>query len=325
MKDVLKCGECGCQSMFISKEKGEVICRDCGLVIEESMVDFGKEWSDFDDAADLKRRSGPKPTFTEYDQGFKTQIGSKIDLNRLGQKDKRRYYKLRKWQNRTGVGVERNLQSAMVELKRMINMLKLTKAVEEEAARIYTIAVHKEHVKGRNMDIVMAACVYAASKICNNPRSLDDVCLASDHLKKEVSRSYRLVMRVLNLPVLPSDPVDFVPKIINEMKLTNNVELKTIKLLEEAQKKGYCSGRNPVSLAAGAIYLSALECGERITQRILADSVGITEVTVRNRYTEFLKMRGKDKKNIYAILNEAGVKNAKKRKRTRSKLNLQFR
>ena len=45
---IKKCPECGGINLFINKDKGEVICKDCGLVVEEKMVDFTQEWRDFD-------------------------------------------------------------------------------------------------------------------------------------------------------------------------------------------------------------------------------------------------------------------------------------
>ena len=37
-KYVKKCPECGSVNLLWNKEKGEIICRDCGLVLEEKMV-----------------------------------------------------------------------------------------------------------------------------------------------------------------------------------------------------------------------------------------------------------------------------------------------
>jgi transcription initiation factor TFIIB len=45
---IKKCPECGGINLFWNKEKGEVICKDCGLVVEDKMVDFGQEWREFD-------------------------------------------------------------------------------------------------------------------------------------------------------------------------------------------------------------------------------------------------------------------------------------
>src|SRR3989338_3939921 len=62
---IKKCPECGGINLILDKERGEVICKDCGLVIEEKMIDFSHEWREFDhEDADKKRRSGAPMTYS---------------------------------------------------------------------------------------------------------------------------------------------------------------------------------------------------------------------------------------------------------------------
>ena len=64
------------------------------------------------------------------------------------------------------------------------------------------------------------------------------------------------------------------------------MQSKAIELLKDAAKKGLTSGRGPTGVAAAAIYIASVQCGERRTQRDVADVARVTEVTVRNRYKE---------------------------------------
>jgi len=80
---VKKCPECGSINLFLNKEKGEVICKDCGLVVEDKMIDFTPEWREFDSdsgGGESRRRTGAPMTYTQYDQGLGTEIGGKADL-----------------------------------------------------------------------------------------------------------------------------------------------------------------------------------------------------------------------------------------------------
>ena len=66
MTMVKKCPECGGINLFLNSKKGEVICKDCGLVIEDKMVDFGQEWREFSSDSDAKkRRTGAPMTYTQ--------------------------------------------------------------------------------------------------------------------------------------------------------------------------------------------------------------------------------------------------------------------
>ena len=303
---VKKCPECGGINLFWNREKGEIICRDCGLVIEDKMVDFTQEWREFDSTqAESKRRTGAPMTFTQYDQGLGTEVGQKADLFKLGANERNKFFRLRKWQYRISTAIERNLKLALAELKRVSSFLKLPKSVEEEAARIYTLAVQRGLVRGRSMESVVAGALYAACRRHEVPRTLDELSEASGIEKKEIGRTYRFVTRELGLTILPSNPVDYIARFASALKLSAETQSKAIEILEQAQKIELTSGRGPTGIASAALYVSALIHGEKRTQREVADVAGVTEVTIRNRYKELL-----EELNL-----EKDIKKTKKKKR----------
>ncbi len=286
---VKKCPECGGINLFFNRDKGEIHCKDCGLVVEEKMVDFTQEWREFDeDGAEKRRRTGAPMTYTQYDQGLGTEVGRKTDLYQLGSKERNKFFRLRKWQYRISTAIERNLKLALAELKRVSSYLKLPKTVEEEAARIYTLAVQRGLVRGRSMESVVAGALYAACRRHDVPRTLDELSESSGIEKKEIGRTYRFVTRELGITILPSNPSDYIPRFASALKLSAETQSKSIEILEEAQRVELTSGRGPTGLAAAALYVSALIHGEKRTQREVADVAGVTEVTIRNRYKELL-------------------------------------
>lgn len=287
---VKKCPECGGINLFWNKEKGEVICKDCGLVVEDKMVDFGQEWREFDsEGGDKRRRAGAPITYTQYDQGLGTEVGGKADLSKLSSKSRNTFVRLRKWQYRISTAIERNLKLALSELKRVASYLKLPKSVEEESARIYTLAVQRGLVRGRSMESVVAGALYAACRRHEVPRTLDELSEASGIEKKEIGRTYRFVTRELGISILPSNPADYIPRFASALKISPEAQSKSIEILEKAQKEELTSGRGPTGIAAAALYVSALLHGEKRTQREVADVAGVTEVTIRNRYKELLE------------------------------------
>ena len=297
---IKKCPECGGINLILNKSKGEVICRDCGLVIEEKMVDFGQEWREFDhEQADKMRRTGAPLTFTKFDRGMGTDIGQKSDIYRLESKGRNKFFRLRKWQYRVSTAIERNLKLALAELRRVASFLKLPKSVEEEAARIYTMAVQRGLVRGRSMESVVAGALYAACRRHEVPRTLDELSEASGIDKKEIGRTYRFVTRELGVRILPSNPIDYIPRFASSLKLTPDTQSKAVDILEKAQNSELTSGRGPTGIAAASLYVAALINNEKKTQRDVADVAGVTEVTIRNRYKELLKklnLKGQIKK-----------------------------
>ena len=303
---VKKCPECGGINLFWNKEKGEIVCKDCGLVIEDKMVDFGQEWREFDgDQAKSQRRTGAPMTYTQFDQGLGTEVGQKGDILKLGAKQRSKFFRLKKWQYRISTAIERNLKLALAELKRVGSYLKLPKSVEEEAARIYTLAVQRGLVRGRSMESVVAGALYAACRRHDVPRTLDELSEASGIEKKEIGRTYRFVTRELGITILPSNPADYIARFASALKLSAETQSKSIEILEQAQKMELTSGRGPTGIAAAALYVAALMHGEKRTQREVADVAGVTEVTIRNRYKELLE----------ELKLEKEIKKTKKKKR----------
>jgi len=231
-------------------------------------------------------------TYTQYDQGLGTDVGRKADLGSLDQKNRNKFFRLRKWQYRISTAIERNLKLALAELKRVASYLKLPSSVEEEAARIYRLAVQKGLVRGRSMESVVSGALYAACRRHEVPRTLDELSEASGIEKKEIGRTYRFVTRELGITILPSNPADYIARFSSALKLSAETQSKAIEILESAQKSELTSGRGPTGIAAASLYVSALLHGEKRTQREVADIVGVTEVTIRNRYKELIEKLG---------------------------------
>ena len=171
----------------------------------------------------------------------------------------------------------------------------MPRSVEEESARIYTLAVQRGLVRGRSMESVVAGALYAACRRHDVPRTLDELSEASGIEKKEIGRTYRFVTRELGITILPSNPADYIARFSSSLKLSAETQSNSIEILEQAQKAELTSGRGPTGIAAAALYVSALLHGEKRTQREVADVAGVTEVTIRNRYKELLEELKLDK------------------------------
>ncbi len=298
-----KCPECGSLTLMHHKDKGEVVCKDCGLVLEDKMVDFSPEWTEHDTNDQTKRRAGAPLTYTQHDRGLGTEIGSSADIYKLGNKDK--FFRLRKWQRRVSTAIERNLQLALSELKRISSILNLSKAVEEESARIYTLAVQKGLVKGRGLEQIVAGAVYISSRINDSSLTMDDVCRAAGIDKKTLGKNYRFVMRKLDIKLMPADPINYVHRFASRLDLSPITQTKALKLIDSIKKNGLNSGKSPKAIAAGAIYLAAIMNGEKRTQEKVAMVSNVTEVTIRNRYKEFSKKLGLKNKYLNKAMKKA--------------------
>ena len=296
MSYVKRCPECNSINLTHDEDKGEVICNDCGLLIEEKMVDTGIDLSGKFDKSEKKGRGGAPMSMQKFDKGLTTNVGEISDIYRLDTKQTRKFLRLKKWQERVSTSIERNLRLAMAELRRVSAYLNLPSVVGDEAARIYNYVLQRGFVRGRSMESVIAACIYAACRSYNIPRTLDEIAHASDIERKEIGRTYRFTIRRMTIKVAPSSPNDYISRFSSILHLSPKTQNHALKILKKASDEELTSGRGPAGIAAASLYVAALLNDEKKTQREVADVAGITEVTIRNRYKELIEKLGLEEK-----------------------------
>ena len=238
-------------------------------------------------------------TYTIHDKGLSTMIGW-TNRDAYGKsvptRNRAQLFRLRKWQRRIRISnaTERNLAFALSNLDRMSSGMGLPRTVRETAAMIYRKAALNNLIRGRSMEGVSAAALYAACRQCHVPRTLDEVGHMANMSRKDIGRNYRYIVRELGLKLMPTSPQDYISRFCSELKLSGDVQAKTLEILKEASERELTSGRGPTGIAAASLYIASVLCGERRTQREIGGTAGVTEVTIRNMYKELTKKLGID-------------------------------
>ncbi len=288
------CTDCGSSNLNEDATRGEVVCVKCGLVMQQNIIDTGQEWRAFDSEQMSRRaRSGAPLTHTKHDKGLTTEIGKGVgELYKVPTKKRAQYYRLTKWHKRLIKSKDRNLSFALSELQRIVSFLNLPKPIHEKIARYYEEAVNKGLVRGRSIESVVASLTYAVSREFDSPRTLDEIAESSGVEKREIGRTYRYIARELKIRILPANPITFIPRFCSMLGLSDSIQAKSIEILKRAKQHDITSGKGPTGVAAAAIYIATVLIGEKRTQREVADIVGVTEVTIRNRYKELIDKLG---------------------------------
>jgi transcription initiation factor TFIIB len=285
-----QCPECTSKNLVHDCDSGETICGDCGLVLYEQMLDKGPEWRAFTQQEKASRsRVGAPTSYSIHDKGLSTTI-SQVDRDAFGRKiplsTRLQMWRLRKWQIRSRVhsSFDRNLAQAMSELERLSSKVNVSPPIKEKAAVVYRKALDKGLVRGRSINAIAASSLYAACRQSGSSKTLREIAEASLVNKKDVSRCYRLLLQELHVQMPISDPLTYVSKIAEKNGISGKTQGVAIAILREAKQKRFSAGKDPMGMAAAALYIACLQSNEKITQKDIAEASGVTEVTVRNRY-----------------------------------------
>ncbi len=286
--------KCPPEYIVYDEERGEYICTLTGEVVEDTVIDTGPEWRAYTPEEKTRRsRVGSPLTHTLPDYGILTTISSYRDATgrKLEARLRIEASRLRRLQAklRATTSVEKNIEQAAREITRLVEALNLPRSVIDIAMMIYRQAAEKGLVRGRSLESMVAAAVYAACRMRSIPVSIDQIAEMVKGGRKEVARCYRLIVRELQLRMPIVDPIRYVSRIVSALKLSPAVERRAAEILMKARRMGLTAGKDPAGLAAAAIYIAALELGDRRTQKEIASAAGVTEVTVRNRYKELVQ------------------------------------
>lgn len=294
---VVKCSDCGSRNLLRDTTKGETSCEDCGLVLVENEIDQGAEWRVFGPEDQGKSRTGAPMTMRIHDKGLSTDIdwqNRDYSGKAIANKTRSQIYRMRKWQTRarTSGSKERNLARALPEISRICNKMGLGNAHVEEAAMIYRRAVEAEMIRGRSIDALVAASVYAVC--CQNKlgRTLEEVCKHSGLGRKELTRTYKLLKQRLRIRMDINRPEDYVQSFCSKLGLPPVVVSRVYELLKEATEKELVDGKSPTGVAAASIYIACQLERHIRTQLEISNVSNVTEVTIRNRYKELTKALG---------------------------------
>ncbi|MCS6768569.1 MAG: transcription initiation factor IIB [Candidatus Nitrosocaldus sp.] len=285
-----KCPRCGKGPLVTDNATGEMFCGNCGYVVSERIEELGPEWRAFSkEEHEDRSRTGIPTSLAMHDMGLATVIGP-IDKDASGKPlstaIRSTIERLRTWDSRSQVHepLDRNFRQAFSELDRLKDKLAVGESVIEKAAYIYRKALEKGLVRGRSISALVAAALYAACRDTETPRTLKDIANASNIKKKDIARCYRLLIRELDLQMPVVDPIKCVSRIASKAGLTEKTKRTAIEILKRAEEAKISAGKDPMGLAAAALYVACVMHGENKTQKDVAEAAGVTEVTIRNRY-----------------------------------------
>ncbi|RLE66904.1 MAG: hypothetical protein DRJ38_00715 [Thermoprotei archaeon] len=278
--DEFKCPICGSNKIIYDQVTREYVCSECGYVVEDREIDYRYEKRIHSAEDWLKSRIGPKQV--PYEDLTPTDIG-------FSSKEKRRKSRrIRSTHKRIVESKDRNFRKAKREIIRLCNILGIN-SVCTDAILYYKKASSKKLVRGRSIEGMATACVYAACKARRLGISLNVLEKVSKVSRRLIARNYRLLIEHGIVHQGGTDVFNFVTRIAAHLKLSTDTIRLVGKILKKSREKRIGIGARPEGLVAASIYISSIIMNSPRTQREIAKAANITEVTLRNRYKEIME------------------------------------
>ncbi|EOY32739.1 Cyclin-like family protein [Theobroma cacao] len=266
---------------------GDIVCSECGLVLEAHSIDETSEWRTFANESgdnDPVRVGGPSNPLLA-DGGLSTVIskpnGSSGDFltSSLG-----------RWQNR-GANPDRSLIQAFKTIATMSDRLGLVATIKDRANEIYKKVEDQKPLRGRNQDAILAACLYIACRQEDKPRTVKEICsVANGATKKEIGRAKEYIVKQLEVEMGQSMEMgtihagDFLRRFCSHLGMSN----QTVKAAQEAVQKSeeLDIRRSPISIAAAVIYIITQLSDDKKLLKDISLATGVAEGTIRNSYKD---------------------------------------
>ena len=201
-------------------ENGEVICINCGTVIEEKTdsnnESHGRNFEEFMS----QTRTGPKNSLTMYDKGMNTIISNKDSNGRaLTASNKTRFNRIRLQDSRSKMkkSSQRTLSKSLIFLNGIKEKLGIPELVLEQTAYVYRKAIDMDLARGRQVNSLMGAALYVSCRQTSTPRSLTDIAKVGNMTKKSLQKAVRTLIQKLDLDMPQYDSSSFVTRLSNNL------------------------------------------------------------------------------------------------------------
>ncbi len=283
--EYIRCPYCGSTDVIFDPDTHEYVCRSCGSVIADRVIDRGYEYRLYDNRQILPRTSGSH-TSRIHDMG----IG---DTGPKGRFRSDKWRKIKRAQKNTRVNKkERIIEKSLKHLNDLIRLLNPPDYVSETAAQILRRTVEGSNYKDKTLRAIAAASIYLAYKINGIPKSIrmfsNDVGISQDKLWR-ADRIIHDKITDINKMIKRDDPTFFIPYLTVKLDLSDKVKYLANYLSSLAVKNGLTNGKSALGIATAAVYIASILLDEKRTQIEIAEKVGVTDVTIRNRYDDIIK------------------------------------
>ncbi len=324
------CDNCGLPDIISDNTRGQLVCGSCGLVAEDRTISIEQDWRAYN-AEEGKNRARAEPLFNSPLSGVPSSIISEADFDASGKKLP--YLKFRKLRliNKRTKKSQRSINTGLSEIKRICSQLELPNNIMRSAISFLNHSLNTDLINSYSSLNIAAASIYAAIRLARFPRTLDEIANISDiptkkqalnvafrgmqylvndesyygwdeessgiirysPSKKKLVNVYNELVKTLNIRIPMQKAEDYLFRFSTQLGLSGEYITTAKEILDDIYSQKLHLGKNPIGIAAVAIYLSSIindvSIDSRLTQTSVAKVIGVSEITLRSNLKRLVK------------------------------------
>lgn len=289
------CRECGSKDVVTDFSAGDVVCRDCGMILGERIIDDSPEWRTFanddrggDPAA--KSRVGDVADARLDSISLSTYLVDPIKSGGGADGDASRKHK-RPNISSDSAKVKR-MQRNMTRIQEVADCLSLPKKIVETALDIYAEAEKQGiNMRGSERESMAVAVLFIACRKAGMARSLKEFEEASGISKRRIGKSFMSLQRRLELEVKQATTEEYVQRFCSKLGLPNKTQMIAHTVAKKADGLELSRGQAPVAVAASVVYLVAAYTNAKRSIQEISDVTMIGEKSMKRVCKELNKSR----------------------------------
>ncbi len=240
---------------------GEIICKDCGVVLESNTTGYSE--------------SNEKNTLHLHDYG----IGTEPTRMRLAHPASQKIASSESASNSKTRGL-------FMMINPILQNISATTQIKNDAFSIARKCVAKKITHGRVGKNIAVACVMISCKTNGRMISEKELLKISNAPKKGTRKAYRIILERLSISTIPvSKRTEMtICKICSDLKLSTSIRDRSIEML--SRYSSVRAGANPNNVAGAMIYIAS---DMRRTQNEIAEKAGVTVVALHTLHKKLKK------------------------------------
>jgi len=184
-------------------------------------------------------------------------------------------------QGSLGAHVKEDRREAMGDVRKLAADLQLSQQVSRRACVICGEAYSMHLGQDVPPQILSAAAVYVGCREAQKPVTLKDLAYASHLDPRAVGRCYVKLIERMHISRPELNENGYVYRLSLKRPVSEQALKQSQEIIHGIIPKGL-GGRNPMTLAAAALYIACCNLGEIITQAEVAEAAGVGEQSVRD-------------------------------------------